>query len=123
MLGRRIAHTRVLILEDAAEGILLADEHHDGPEPVNLGSAQEISIKDLVLLVARLTGFTGTIRWDTSKPNGQPRRCLDTSKGTLLFGFKAATLFEEGLRRTVDWYRNSEGEAVLPSTPTAEAEK
>ncbi|HIJ64856.1 MAG TPA: GDP-L-fucose synthase [Candidatus Hydrogenedentes bacterium] len=89
---------------DAAEGILLAAEHYNEPEPINIGSGMEIAIKDLVELIARLTGFTGTIRWDTSKPNGQPRRCLDTTKAERKFGFKAAMSFEEGLERTVDWY-------------------
>jgi len=89
---------------DAAEGILLAAEHYNEPEPINIGSGMEISIKDLVKLIARLTGFTGAIRWDTSKPNGQPRRCLDTTKAEQKFGFSAAVPFEEGLERTVSWY-------------------
>lgn len=93
-----------LYAEDAAEGILLAAEHYDEPAPVNLGSGREISIKDLTSTIALMMGFTGTIRWDTSKPNGQPRRCLDTSKAKTLFGFKATTSFEEGLQRTINWY-------------------
>lgn len=93
-----------LYVEDAAEGILLAAEHYNSSEPVNLGSGREISIKDLVATVARLTGFRGTIRWDPSKPNGQPRRCVDTSRAEERFGFRAAVSFEDGLRRTVDWY-------------------
>jgi len=93
-----------LYVEDAAEGILLAAERYNQSEPVNLGSAFEISIKDLVELVARLTGFAGNIVWDTSKPNGQPRRKLDTSRAERAFGFKAQIQFEEGLRRTIEWY-------------------
>ena len=89
---------------DAAEAILLAAEHYNSSEPVNLGSGNEISIKDLSELIARLTGFQGKLLWDTSKPNGQPRRSLDTSKAEQQFGFKAKTSFEEGLRQTVDWY-------------------
>jgi GDP-L-fucose synthase len=94
-----------LYVEDAAEGILLAAERYDGPEPVNLGSGMEISIHELVPLIARLTGFGGEIVWDASKPDGQPRRCLDTRRARQAFGFQAKVEFEEGLRRTVDWYR------------------
>lgn len=94
-----------LYVEDAAEGIILATEKYDKSEPVNLGSGFEISIKDLVNLIARLTGFGGQITWDTSKPDGQPRRCLDTSKAEREFGFKAKTGFEEGLRKTIEWYK------------------
>ena len=90
---------------DAAEGILLAAERYNASAPVNLGSGQEISIGELAEMIARLTGFEGELVWDTSKPNGQPRRALDTSKALQLFGFKAQMPFEEGLRRTVDWYR------------------
>ncbi len=90
---------------DAAEGILLAAERYNASAPVNLGSGQEISIGELAEMIARLTGFEGKLVWDTSKPNGQPRRALDTSKALQLFGFKAQMPFEEGLRRTVDWYR------------------
>lgn len=93
-----------LYVEDAAEGIVLATEHYNKSEPVNLGSAFEISIKDLVELIARLTDFQGKILWDTTKPNGQPRRKLDTSRAEREFGFKARVNFEEGLRRTVEWY-------------------
>ena len=96
-----------LYVEDAAEGILLAAERYDGSAPVNLGSGMEISIKDLAQLIARLTGFTGEIVWDTTRPNGQPRRCLDTSRAERLFGFKAKTPFEEGLRRTIRWYQST----------------
>ncbi len=93
-----------LYVEDAAEAILLAAEHYNGSEPVNLGSAYEISIKDLVELIARLTGFEGELRWDTSQPNGQPRRKLDTTRAQQEFGFVSQTPFEEGLRKTIDWY-------------------
>ena len=93
-----------LYVEDAAEGILLAAEKYNGSEPVNLGSGYEISIKDLAVLIADLTGFKGTLKWDTSKPNGQPRRGLDTSRAQAFFGFKAAMPFKEGLKKTVDWY-------------------
>lgn len=93
-----------LYVEDAAEGILLAAEKYNSSEPVNLGSGMEISIKDLVTLIAKLTGFTGKLVWDTSKPNGQPRRRLDVSRAEREFGFKAQVGFEEGLRHTIDWY-------------------
>ncbi len=92
---------------DAAEGILLAAEHYNCSEPVNLGSGKEISIKDLANLVAALTGYKGNLVWDTSKPNGQPRRALDVSKAKANFGFEAQMNFEEGLRRTIDWYRDN----------------
>ena len=94
-----------LYVEDAAEGITLAAEHYNGSEPVNLGSGYEISIKDLAELIARLTGFSGRLVWDTSKPNGQPRRALDVSRAEQFFGFRARMPFEEGLRRTIEWYR------------------
>jgi GDP-L-fucose synthase len=84
---------------------LLASERLNTSEPVNLGSAFEISIKDLVDTIARLTGFQGRIVWDASKPNGQPRRKLDTSRAEQLFGFVSSTSFEEGLKNTVEWYR------------------
>jgi GDP-L-fucose synthase len=94
-----------LYVEDAAEGILLAAESYNGAEPVNLGSGNEISIKDLVRTIARLTGFNGKLVFDTSKPNGQPRRALDVSRAENAFGFRARTPFEEGLRRTIEWYK------------------
>ncbi len=96
-----------LYVEDAAEGIVLAAERYDNPEPLNLGSAFEISIRDLVYLIAEVTRFSGRIRWDTSQPNGQPRRKLDTSRAHQAFGFRARTDFREGLRRTVEWYESS----------------
>ncbi len=94
--------------EDAAEGILLAAEKYNGPDPVNIGSGFEISIKDLVESIARLTGFSGKLVWDTSKPNGQPRRCLDITRAADYFGFQAQIPFEEGLKRTIDWYRQQQ---------------
>lgn len=93
-----------LYVEDAAEGILLATEKYNKSEPINLGAGFEISIKNLVELIAKLTSFKGKIIWDTSKPDGQPRRCLDTSKAEKEFGFKAKTPFKEGLKKTIDWY-------------------
>ena len=93
-----------LYVEDAAEGIALATERYNQSEPVNLGSAFEISIKDLVKLIACLSGFEGKIVWDTTKPNGQPRRKLDTSRAEREFGFKSEVSFEDGLRRTIEWY-------------------
>jgi GDP-L-fucose synthase len=95
-----------LYVEDAAEGICLAAERYDSSEPVNLGSGMEISIKDLVHTIKRMIGFTGEIIWDTTKPNGQPRRSLDTSRAEKHFGFRAKTSFEEGLRRTIEWYKD-----------------
>jgi GDP-L-fucose synthase len=90
---------------DAAEGILSATEHYNGAEPVNLGSGQEISIKNLAELIARLTGYQGEIVWDTSQPNGQPRRALDTSRAAEYFGWRAKMPFEDGLRNTIEWYQ------------------
>jgi GDP-L-fucose synthase len=94
-----------LYVEDAAEGILLAAERYSGEEPVNLGSGMEISIKDLAELIGRLTGYEGEFVWDTSKPNGQPRRMLDVSRAEEYFGFRAGTDFETGLHKTIEWYR------------------
>jgi len=107
--GTGAASREFLYVDDCAEGLLLATERYDKPEPVNLGSGQEISIKDLVLTIARLTGFKGEIRWDATKPDGQPRRCLDVSRALAEFGFRARTSFEEGLRRTIEWYAHTAG--------------
>jgi GDP-L-fucose synthase len=104
--GDGSASREFLYVDDAAEGIVLATERYDGDEPVNLGSGQEITIKDLTETIADLCGFSGTIFWDTSKPNGQPRRCLDTSKAYRLFGFRAQSSFLDGLRTTIAWYKN-----------------
>ena len=98
-----------LYVEDAAEGILAAAERYDGALPVNLGSGEEIAIRDLAALVARETGFGGVIRWDASKPNGQPRRKLDVTRAEKLFGWKAGTPLSEGLRRTIGWYLGNRG--------------
>ncbi len=96
-----------LFVEDAAEGILLATEKYNGSEPVNLGSGMEISIKDLVTLIAKLCKYEGEIVWNKDKPNGQPRRRLDVSRAEREFGFKAQVGFEEGLRRTIEWYEST----------------
>ena len=96
-----------LYVEDAAEGILMATEKYNKSEPVNLGSDLEISIKDLAELVAKFVEFKGKIRWDTSKPDGQPRRKLDTSRAEQEFGFKAKVDFRKGLKRTIEWYKKS----------------
>jgi GDP-L-fucose synthase len=94
-----------LYVEDAAEGIVLAAERYDLSQPVNIGSAFEISIRDLAQTIAGATGFQGEIVWDTSKPNGQPRRKLDTSRAEQAFGFRSRTSFADGLRKTVEWYQ------------------
>jgi GDP-L-fucose synthase len=93
-----------LYVEDAAEGILLAAEKYNKRDPINLGTGFEISIKDLVDIIAKLTGFRGKITWDNSRPDGQPRRMLDVTKAAKEFGFKAKTTFEEGLKKTIEWY-------------------
>jgi GDP-L-fucose synthase len=97
-----------LYVDDCAEGIVLAAERYDGPEPVNLGTGDEISIRDLAGLIAELTGFEGEIVWDTTKPNGQPRRRLDVSRAEALFGFRASTPLREGLERTIAWYTSAD---------------
>lgn len=102
--GTGKASREFLYVEDAAEGICLAAEGYDGPEPVNLGAGFEITIKNLVGLIARLMDFEGEIEWDHSKPDGQPRRMLDVSRAEKLFGFRARTPFEEGLKKTIEWY-------------------
>lgn len=107
--GTGEASREFIYAADAAEAILLATEHYNGPEPVNIGTGSEIKIKDLAAKIARLTGFTGRIRWDGSKPDGQPRRCLNVSRAKQLFGFEAKMPFDEGLKRTVDWYRRWRG--------------
>lgn len=96
-----------IYVEDAAEGIVLATERYNSSDPVNIGSSFEISIKDLTELIARLTGFEGEIRWDTTKPNGQPRRKLNVSRARERFGFEAKVPFEEGLKRTIAWYEEN----------------
>jgi GDP-L-fucose synthase len=96
-----------LYVDDAAEGLLLAAERYNSSEPVNLGSGYEISIKELAETIAELTGFKGELFWDTSKPNGQPRRALDTRRAEKEFGFRAKTPLKEGLIKTIDWYRKN----------------
>ena len=103
--GTGKATREFLYVEDAAEGIILATERHNKPDPINLGSGFEISIKDLVEMIAELTGFKGRIIWDTSKPDGQPRRCLDVSKARKEFEFEAKVELREGLKRTIEWYK------------------
>ena len=102
--GTGSASREFLYVDDAAQGIVLGTERYDGSEPVNLGTGREISIRDLVELIARLTSFKGEVRWDTSKPDGQPRRALDTSRAAEAFGFTAKMSFEDGLHRTIAWY-------------------
>jgi GDP-L-fucose synthase len=110
--GTGSASREFLYVDDAAEGIVLGADRYDGADPVNLGVGQEITIRELVELIARLTRFEGEIRWDATKPDGQPRRALDTSRARERFGFVARTSFEDGLRATIDWY-----EAHRASTP------
>ena len=104
--GTGSASREFLYVEDAAEGIVLATERYDGAEPVNLGVGREITIRELVALIARLTGFEGAIRWDTTKPDGQPRRALDTSRARDGSASWRKTTLRDGLRATVDWYRS-----------------
>jgi len=96
-----------LYVDDCAEAITLAAERYDGPDPVNLGTGSEISIRGLAEMIAELTGYEGELVWDTSKPNGQPRRCLDTERAARLFGFRASTPLRAGLERAIAWYRES----------------
>jgi GDP-L-fucose synthase len=103
--GTGSASREFLYVDDAARGIVAAAERLDEPDPVNLGTGREITIRDLTLLIARLCDYPGEVVWDPSKPDGQPRRCLDTSKADRLLGWKAVVPFEEGLRNTIDWYR------------------
>ena len=104
--GTGEASREFLYVEDCAEGIVLAMEQYNSPNPVNLGTGQEIKIKQLVTLIASLMGFSGKIVFDTSKPDGQPRRCLDTNKARKEFGFSAKTKFSEGLSKTIEWFKN-----------------
>jgi GDP-L-fucose synthase len=105
--GTGSASREFLYVEDCARGIVMATEKYDQPEPVNLGAGMEIKIKDLVHLIAELTGFEGRIVWDSSKPDGQPRRCLDVSRAERELGFRATTDFRTGLKRTIEWYRQN----------------
>ena len=108
--GTGSASREFLYADDCAEGILLAAEQYEGREPLNLGAGREIPIRELVELIVKLTGFPGEIRWDATKPDGQPRRCLDTSRAEAAIGFKARTDFVEGLRNTIEWYREQRRE-------------
>jgi len=107
--GTGKATREFLYVEDGAEGIILAAERYDNPEPVNLGSSMEISIKDLAELICKLMDFKGEILWDKTKPDGQPRRRLDTSRAKEYFGFEAQTPFEQGLINTINWYSDNAG--------------
>ncbi len=107
--GTGSASREFLFVDDAAEGIVLAAERYNGAEPVNLGVSREITIRDLVAIIVALTAYGGEVRWDTSKPDGQPRRALDTSRAQERFGFVAKTGFEDGLRRTIEWFEASRG--------------
>jgi GDP-L-fucose synthase len=113
--GTGAATREFLHVDDCAEAVLLATELYEKPEPVNIGSGAEISIRDLVGLIARITGFTGEVVWDRTKPDGQPRRCLDVSRAEKEFGFRAHTSLEEGIRETVDWYSRSHLQDVVGS--------
>lgn len=104
--GTGSASREFLYVEDCADGIILAAERYDAPAPVNLGTGNEITVKDLVTLIAKKTGFAGRIEWDSARPDGQPRRCLDVSRAKQLFGFSAQVSFDDGLARTIDWFRN-----------------
>jgi GDP-L-fucose synthase len=103
--GTGSASREFLYVDDCAEAIVAATVRYDQPDPVNIGAASEISIKDLTELIARLTGFEGDLVWDTTKPDGQPRRCIATTRARELFGFQASTPLEQGLERTIAWYR------------------
>jgi GDP-L-fucose synthase len=105
--GDGSATREFLYVDDAAEGIVRAAERYDGAEPVNLGSGEELAIRELAELIAELSGFEGRIAWDTSKPNGQPRRKLDTTRAEREFGFHSSTTFREGLRKTIEWYEHA----------------
>ena len=105
--GTGSASREFLYVDDAAEGVIRVAEVLDTPEPINLGSGREILIRDLVALIAKLCGFKGEIRWDDSKPDGQPRRCLDVSRAASLLGWSAKVEFEMGLTKTIDWYRSN----------------
>jgi len=107
--GTGSASREFLYVDDAARAIVLAAERYNKPDPVNIGAGNEISIKKLVEIIAKYTGFNGEIYWDTSKPDGQPRRGLDVSRAEREFGFKATTSFEDGLKRTIEWYQESIG--------------
>ncbi|MBI4872211.1 MAG: GDP-L-fucose synthase [Candidatus Riflebacteria bacterium] len=118
--GSGSATREFLYVEDAAEAIVAATEQYDGPEPVNVGAGSEVSIRELVELIARLTGFRGRLRWDSSKPDGQPRRCLDVSRARELLGFTARVPLEEGLQRTIEWYESQRSRTGASGTEIAQ---
>jgi GDP-L-fucose synthase len=122
--GTGSASREFLYVDDCAEAIAAATDGFDGPEPVNVGSSSEISIRDLTELIARLTGFEGELVWDSSKPDGQPRRCLNTTRAKEYFGFEASTPLEEGLRATIEWWReHGDGVPAKPAEPAAPADR
>jgi len=118
--GSGRASREFLYVDDAADGIILATKGYSKPDPVNLGTGHEISITDLVSLIAKLTGFSGKVVWDTNKPDGQPRRCLDTSRAQIEFGFQAKTSLQEGLMRTIHWWRSRTEEAAREESAALE---
>jgi GDP-L-fucose synthase len=120
--GTGRASREFLYVDDAANGIVAAAERYSGNEPVNLGSGQEITILELTELIAELVGFRGKLVWDTDKPDGQPRRWLDTTRAEQEFGFRASTELREGLRRTIDWYRQSSGGQAVPAGASLRAD-
>ena len=107
--GTGSASREFLYVEDCARAIVMATQHYDGAEPVNIGTGSEITIRDLAEKIRGIVGYGGRINWDSTKPDGQPRRCLNTSRAKSAFGFEATTGFDEGLQRTVDWYCNERG--------------
>jgi GDP-L-fucose synthase len=117
--GTGSASREFLYVDDCAEGIVRAAETLDEPVPVNLGTCMEITIKDLVELIARLTGFEGEIRWDATKPDGQPRRCLDTQRAKSMLDWSAQVGFEDGLRRTIEWFRENRTSIEASESETA----
>ncbi|MGE0705185.1 MAG: GDP-L-fucose synthase family protein, partial [Vicinamibacterales bacterium] len=118
--GTGAASREFLYVEDAAKAVVLAAEQYDGGEPVNIGAGVETSIRDLVDRLCRLMGFRGRVRWDDSKPDGQPRRVLDTSRAERVLGFKALTSSEEGLTKTIDWYLQRRRAATIDPEPANE---
>jgi GDP-L-fucose synthase len=115
--GTGAASREFLYVDDAARGLILATERYNKPDPVNLGSGREITIRDLVVLISELTGYSGEIRWDMTKPDGQPKRCLDVSRAREEFGFEAQMPFKEGLKRTIKWYRKYSGDVDSMGRP------
>ena len=116
--GTGAASREFLYVDDAARGLVLAAERYNKPDPVNLGSGMEITIRDLVALIAELTGYRGEVHWDTTKPDGQPRRCLDVRRAEREFGFKATMDFREGLTRTIGWYNSTNDRTDRSRSPT-----